>query len=235
LTQSTVLVTYERMNDMNGKENPTRQRLLEAGRLLFARDGFEGASIRDITREAGANLGAVTYHFGSKEALYHEVLQAVLTPLRDRILRACATSEPPVERLAGVIRQFFLHLEAAPDQPRFFLQEMVVDGPPPRPILEVMLPVTRAVAGVVAQGQRDGSIRPGIPPLYVLSLFAQPIYMALVTRKMQGGFSDELPPLDRLREAMVEHAVAFALGGLRNDPAGSSSWPPETLDPRVRT
>ena len=218
------------MNDTSDGENPTRHRLLAAGRLLFARDGFEGASIRDITREAGANLGAVTYHFGSKEALYHEVLQTVLTPLRDRILAACSAPAPPLERLAGVIRQFFQHLEAAPDQPRFFLQEMVVDGPPPRPILEVMIPVTRAVAGVVAEGQRDGSIRPGIPHLYVLSLFAQPIYMALVTRKLQGGFAEGLPPVDRLREAMVEHAVAFALGGLRAA-GGEPGGDPGVLSP----
>jgi AcrR family transcriptional regulator len=210
------------MNNPEEGGNPTRQRLLAAARLLFARDGFEGASIRDITGEAGANLGAVTYHFGCKEALYHEVLQGVLEPLRDRILPICASSEPPLERLAAVVRGFFQHLESSPEQPRFFLQEMVIDGPPPPPILEVMLPVSAAVAAVVAEGQRDGSIRPGIPHLFVLSLFAQPIYMALVTRKMQGGMDGALPPVGMLREAMVEHAVAFALGGLRADGEGAT-------------
>jgi AcrR family transcriptional regulator len=208
------------MNDMEEGGNPTRERLLAAGRLLFARDGFEGASIRDITGEAGANLGAVTYHFGCKEALYHEVLRGVLEPLRDRILPICGTTDPPLERLAAVIRGFFQHLESSPEQPRFFLQEMVIDGPPPPPILGVMLPVSMAVAGVVAEGQRDGSIRPGIPHLFVLSLFAQPIYMALITRKMQGGMDGALPPVGTIREAMVEHAVEFALGGLRADGVG---------------
>lgn len=211
------------MNTIDEGDKPTRDRLLAAGRRLFARDGFEGASIRDITGEAGANLGAVTYHFGSKEALYHEVLRGVLEPLRNRILVICGTTDPPLERLAGVIRGFFQHLEAAPEQPRFFLQEMVIDGPPSRPILEVMLPVTRAVAGVVSEGQREGSIRPGIPHLFVLSLFAQPIYMALLTRKMQAGFEAELPPVGQLREAMVEHAVEFALGGLRPAPLHPAS------------
>lgn len=206
------------MNDIARGESPTRERLLVAARQLFARDGFEGASVRDITREAEANLGAVTYHFGSKEALYHEVLGGVLEPLGERILALCAAPDPPLGRLAAVVRAFFDHLESAPDQPRFFLQEMVVDGPPPRPILEVMLPVGAAVAAVVAEGQAEGSIRPGLPHLFVLSLFAQPIYMALITRKLQGGMDGGLPPLDQLRGAMVEHAVAFALGGLQATP-----------------
>ena len=217
LTPAPAIAKYIRMNISNEGGNPTRDRLLAAARLLFARDGFEGASIRDITGKAGANLGAVTYHFGCKEALYHEVLRRVLEPLRDRILALCGTTAPPLERLAGVIRGFFQHLDSSPEHPRFFLQEMVIDGPPPRPILEVMLPVSAAVAGVVAEGQRDGSIRPGISHLFVLSLFAQPIYMALITRKMQGGMDGALPPVGMLREAMVEHAVEFALGGLRAD------------------
>ncbi|RZA13604.1 MAG: TetR/AcrR family transcriptional regulator, partial [Lysobacteraceae bacterium] len=39
--------------------------LLDTAEELFARRGYNGASIRDITAAAGANLGAVTYHFGT--------------------------------------------------------------------------------------------------------------------------------------------------------------------------
>ena len=48
-----------------------RERLIEAARQQFARVGFDAASVRDITARAHANLGAITYHFGSKEALYY--------------------------------------------------------------------------------------------------------------------------------------------------------------------
>ncbi|HSG82026.1 MAG TPA: helix-turn-helix domain-containing protein, partial [Gemmatimonadota bacterium] len=55
---------------------PTAEALLRAAHHLFARFGYDGTSVRAITREAGSNLGAVTYHFGSKEALYDSVLVA---------------------------------------------------------------------------------------------------------------------------------------------------------------
>jgi TetR/AcrR family transcriptional regulator, regulator of cefoperazone and chloramphenicol sensitivity len=48
----------------------TRQRLLEAAVDVFGRQGFEGASTREIARAAKANLAAIVYHFGSKEALH---------------------------------------------------------------------------------------------------------------------------------------------------------------------
>jgi AcrR family transcriptional regulator len=52
----------------------TRTRLLNAAGDAFARSGFKEASLRQICDAAGVNLGAVRYYFGSKKALYREVL-----------------------------------------------------------------------------------------------------------------------------------------------------------------
>jgi len=48
----------------------TRERLIEAALDVFGRYGFEGATTRQIAKEAKANLAAIVYHFGSKEALH---------------------------------------------------------------------------------------------------------------------------------------------------------------------
>ncbi len=53
----------------------TRQRLIQAATRLFADSGFRGASVRDICNLAGANPGAVSYHFGGKRQLYRSVLR----------------------------------------------------------------------------------------------------------------------------------------------------------------
>lgn len=50
-------------------EGDTKTRILEAAARLFAERGLEGVSLRAVTTEAGVNLAAVNYHFGSKEAL----------------------------------------------------------------------------------------------------------------------------------------------------------------------
>ena len=47
----------------------TRDRILEAAERLFERSGPELTSVRSITAEAGVNVAAVHYHFGSRRDL----------------------------------------------------------------------------------------------------------------------------------------------------------------------
>jgi AcrR family transcriptional regulator len=61
----------------------TKQRILDAAEHLFARDGFHATSLRGITTTADANLAAVNYHFGSKEALLEAVIVRRLDPLNE--------------------------------------------------------------------------------------------------------------------------------------------------------
>ena len=55
----------------------TRNRILDAAQALFVAHGFEATSMRMITGDAGVNLAAVNYHFGSKDALVDAVLRGV--------------------------------------------------------------------------------------------------------------------------------------------------------------
>jgi len=53
----------------------TRTRILDAAEELFMLHGFEATSMRQLTARAGANLAAVNYHFGSKDALIEAVFR----------------------------------------------------------------------------------------------------------------------------------------------------------------
>lgn len=59
----------------------TRERVLDTAERLFSENGFAATSLRSITAEAGVNLAAVNYHFGSKEALVKEVFARRIRPL----------------------------------------------------------------------------------------------------------------------------------------------------------
>ena len=61
----------------------TREKLVAVAGKLFAESGFDGVSLRELTAEAGTNLGAVTYHFGSKEALFGEVVVRKIAKLKE--------------------------------------------------------------------------------------------------------------------------------------------------------
>jgi len=64
----------------------TRKALLDAAEELLPRFGVAGTSIRDIVEAAGANLGAVNYHFGSKANLMAEVILRRLRPVDEQRL-----------------------------------------------------------------------------------------------------------------------------------------------------
>jgi AcrR family transcriptional regulator len=65
----------------------TRDRILDTAEQVFMSLGYEGASMRLITGDAGVNLAAVNYHFGGKEALFHAVLRRRLDGLNQERLR----------------------------------------------------------------------------------------------------------------------------------------------------
>ena len=53
-------------------EGATSDRLMDTAERLFGLYGFDGVGMRALAEEAGVNLGATTYHYGSKERLYLE-------------------------------------------------------------------------------------------------------------------------------------------------------------------
>ncbi|MEO7206758.1 MAG: TetR family transcriptional regulator [Steroidobacteraceae bacterium] len=84
---------------------------MDAAEKLFARRGFHGTSLRDITGEADADLALVNYHFGSKKQLLVAVLERrgnVLNAERLRRLaevRLSAAPHPPSTE--AVVGAFF--------------------------------------------------------------------------------------------------------------------------------
>jgi AcrR family transcriptional regulator len=61
----------------------TRRKIVESARRLFNRQGFTGVSIDEIMAEAGLTRGGFYNHFNTKEELYAEVVQQVLSCRED--------------------------------------------------------------------------------------------------------------------------------------------------------
>ena len=76
----------------------TKQRLIEAAEALFADEGFDRVSVRDITTKAAANVAAVNYHFGSREGLVAVVMARYINPVSEERL---ARLEALERRAAG--------------------------------------------------------------------------------------------------------------------------------------
>jgi AcrR family transcriptional regulator len=73
----------------------TRAELIDAALDVFGRLGFEGASTRAIAKAAGANLAAIVYHFGGKEALYLAVAEHVAASIFAKVGPTIAAAAGP--------------------------------------------------------------------------------------------------------------------------------------------
>jgi len=101
----------------------TLEQLLHTAERLFAQRGLDAVSVREIQKEAGVNVAAVHYHFGSRDDLIRAVLHRRIAPMNERriaLLEKLEAAHPPPEplRLEDVLRAFanpvFELLEEAP-------------------------------------------------------------------------------------------------------------------------
>ena len=67
-----------------------KTRLLTAALARFEAEGFEGASVADIARDAGATSGALHHRFGSKPELFATLREEMERRVRDRMEGAFA-------------------------------------------------------------------------------------------------------------------------------------------------
>jgi AcrR family transcriptional regulator len=191
----------------------TTASLLEAARDLFADRGYDGASIRAITDQAGANLGSVTYHFGSKEALYHQVIETFIAPLRERIVEAAEIEGPPLDRIEAILRTAFRHYAEDPAMPRLILQQTASGRPAPPPARAWIRQALGILADLIREGQADGTIRKGDPRFMALSAIAPILFIHLIRGPLRDATGLDLDH-GRTQKALLDQVVASVRGGL---------------------
>ncbi|WP_278675342.1 TetR/AcrR family transcriptional regulator [Acidaminococcus fermentans] len=85
------------MHRRNSEE--TMQRLMDAGAELFDKKGYHNVSIKEIGRLAGCNSALISYHFGSKQALYQAIIDSQLGVLRQLEADIEKEEKTPLQRL----------------------------------------------------------------------------------------------------------------------------------------
>jgi TetR/AcrR family transcriptional regulator, regulator of cefoperazone and chloramphenicol sensitivity len=88
---------------IKSKGDEARQRLIEVAGQIFAEEGYEAATVRQITDRAQVNVAAVNYYFGDKFQLYRAVLQSITGRTLDRLKQHCMEGSAE-ERLRNFIR-----------------------------------------------------------------------------------------------------------------------------------
>jgi AcrR family transcriptional regulator len=123
---------------MTGSENTlpdSQERIYKQAALLFAKKGYAGTSIRDISRSVGVSISTIQYHVGNKETLYLEILRRthqmeyeLLSPRLETVDESILTD---LDSLSNLLKQFFVvFIKRSVDEPEtyrlwthFFLED----------------------------------------------------------------------------------------------------------------
>ena len=207
--------SYKRMNQDTTAADRSRTAavLVRAARRLFATHGFDGTSVREITAAAGANLGAVTYHFGSKAELYNRVVADCVEPLSEGVIAAAGAAAPVMDRVAAVVRAYFDHISRDEDTGRVLLQAIAIGKQPPESAGQGIRRIHAALLALVVEGQQGGLIRAGDPRLLSLSIVSVPLHLVLVRRALKTNLNLDLDDAAQ-REAAIRHAIRFVTEAL---------------------
>ena len=202
MTEITAKLADSEGKPQAARAEATKARIIEAAIQAFARDGFEGASTRQIAALAGENQGLITYHFGNKETLWKESVDALLGGFRDAFLaRAQMLSDAdPRSRLRLLVYFFVRYSAEHPDQMRLMVQEGKAESPRTDWLVERHLrPLYALFESMVSEAQETGAL----PDTPVVHLF----YALIGATSLIFAHAPECRTLtgsDPMEESMVE-------------------------------
>jgi TetR/AcrR family transcriptional regulator, regulator of cefoperazone and chloramphenicol sensitivity len=210
--------------DANGQMGGTKSRLVAAASRLFAESGFHGTTVRDIAARAEANVAAGNYHYGSKKALYLEVLREQFAGIRATLRERGAdwsTGELAhlgrpelVRRLRARIKVMLdLLIGPPPGLHGTLLQREMCDPSEALPVIvaEFIAPMHAEMAEIVVR-LAPGASRKAVERC-VFSIIGQVLFYRFTMPAMLLLQGLKTYPRSYAKE-LAEHITEFSLGGL---------------------
>ena len=151
------------------------QQIIDAAIRVMARQGYARTSLLDIAKEASMSKGALHYHYPTKEALTHAVLETACNVVQARTVEAWSPSDNPFEALRKSLEELWATRAQRTDE-------------------------ALVVADLLALSLYDESLRPKLAEFYALG--AQQIREYLEERLVSLGLEPRIP-LDLLPRIVI--------------------------------
>jgi AcrR family transcriptional regulator len=194
-----------------------KEKLLAVASDVFIEKGFRDATVAEICARAEANISAVNYHFGSKEALYQEAWRHSFTESLEAYPMAGGVSEtaPAEERLRGQLTALIQRI-ADENNKDFFITQMEMVNPTGL-LQEVMktelIPLRQQTLSLVREllGPEAAEQQVHYCELSIISMCVHPMVMQRIAKRTTDR---EMPAIIEDIIAFADHVVTFALAGI---------------------
>lgn len=160
--------------------------IIETAEKLFASDGFEGTSVRDIAQEAGVNIAMISYYFGSKEKLMEAVFErrAVLAKMKvESLLQNKDLS--PLQKVNVLIDDFVEKIMTQQQFHKIMMREQMLnkDNIIAELIHELKRKNLESIRELIKQGQTDGTFEKDIDVIMLMTTLTGTCNQLITTQR----------------------------------------------------
>ena len=85
----------------------TRQRVLTASQMQFAKSGYSGTSLAMISKQSGISEGLILYHFKNKRNIYQQVLESLADEYAQVLIQARDSADSPLDMIRETLKASF--------------------------------------------------------------------------------------------------------------------------------
>ena len=150
-----------------------KEHILNTAIELFAEQGFDGTSIRDLASRADVNVAMVNYYFGSKDKLFEEMVEQKATFMRGRLEEITNNTKlSEIEKIDAIVESYVSRLLSQPLFHRVIHQELLKGGRETlhQNIINIFAKNTHTLKGIIEQGIRKKVFKKVDPELTMATL-----------------------------------------------------------------
>ena len=188
----------------------TRESILRAATKIFAKHGFDGGRVEQISKAAKSYDRMIYYYFGSKQGLYVAVLEDLYRRFNDAESALVLNAEKPVEALTAVIRFIWGYYQKHPEFITLLNTENLHRGKHIGKSLrarEYSSPAIGIIGEVLSSGAQQKVFRPDVSARDIYLMIAAMGYFYLSNRFTLSAFLGE--PLETA--AALAHWESFLI------------------------
>ncbi len=141
---------------MSQSEMDAKMRILLAAKQLFAEQGFDGTSVRQICEKAGANSSLISYYFGGKENVFFALLDQFYPTNKLGDPENIEILKHPVEGVKLFIREVLRFKLTDPEMHIMIHQEIAIRSPRIEGLKPYLIPYWEALKGLLERGKKEG-------------------------------------------------------------------------------